>query len=414
MEAYKKALGVVNRLARAGFIAYFAGGWVRDYVMGHPSEDVDIATNASPTEIMELFPNTLLVGLTFGVVIVIYEGHQFEVATFRKDVDYADGRRPTRIENSSPQEDANRRDFTINGMFYDPIENVIHDYVGGREDIIKQIVRTIGDPYERFFEDRLRMLRAFRFSARFSFNIDVETQEAIRENADQLFPAVAMERIWQEFNKMALYPRFDQAIIDMHRLELLEVIFPELRNVHLNELRHLVTSYHFFPENCPTVLYLFQLFPHLNIEKKIEICKRVKATNKDIKLLEYINQFIVEIEKEEQNKKADLVAWSHLYANKEFDVACHFIAASKFLDNREGFLQYHIDRYKKLEKHIDRIKTSKPLINATLLKHEGIPAGKKMGELIKQAEKIAIDFDLNEPDAILDHLKKTDLWKLPV
>lgn len=158
-DAYHIAKLIVLKLHRAGFIAYFAGGWVRDYVMDHPSEDIDIATDATPAQIMDLFPHTVLVGLAFGVVIVVSDGHQFEVATFRKDLHYADGRHPQGIEMSTPREDALRRDFTINGMFYDPIEELIHDFVHGQDDIRQGIIRTIGDPYERFFEDRLRMLR---------------------------------------------------------------------------------------------------------------------------------------------------------------------------------------------------------------------------------------------------------------
>src|SRR5437868_188075 len=121
-ETFIQAKNIVAKLVRAGYIAYFAGGWVRDYVMEHPSEDIDIATNASPAEVMDLFPHTIFVGLAFGVVIVVIEGHQFEVATFRKDLRYLDGRHPQGIEMSTPLEDALRRDFTINGMFYDPLE----------------------------------------------------------------------------------------------------------------------------------------------------------------------------------------------------------------------------------------------------------------------------------------------------
>ena len=172
---------------------------------------------------------------------------------------YVDGRHPQGIEMSTPLEDALRRDFTINGMFYDPLEEVIHDYVIGQEDIRLGLIRTIGNPHERFFEDRLRMLRAFRFSARFGFAIDFETQEAIRENADQLFPAVAMESVWQEFNKMVAYPRFDQALIEMHRLTLLDVIFPEITDMHIKELRQKIQHFHLFPSPCPTILYLMEI-----------------------------------------------------------------------------------------------------------------------------------------------------------
>ena len=195
-ETKKIATAIVRKLVAAGYTAYFAGGWVRDYLMGHPSEDIDIATDAPPEKIIDLFPKTLLVGVAFGVVVVIVDGHQFEVATFRRDIDYADGRKPSKIELSTAEEDAFRRDFTINGMFYDPLEDVFHDFVKGKEDIQHGVIRAIGNADERFVEDRLRMIRAVRFAARFAFNISSETQSAIEANADTLFPAVAMERIW--------------------------------------------------------------------------------------------------------------------------------------------------------------------------------------------------------------------------
>ena len=135
MDAQAHATEIVKKLNKAGYIAYFAGGWVRDHVMKHPSSDIDIATNAPPEKILDLFPRTILVGLAFGVVIVSVNGHQFEVSTFRKDIGYADGRKPLKIELATPQEDAQRRDFTINGMFYDPQEETIYDYVHGVEDI---------------------------------------------------------------------------------------------------------------------------------------------------------------------------------------------------------------------------------------------------------------------------------------
>jgi poly(A) polymerase len=234
MDAKYYATLLVKELVKAGYIAYFAGGWARDYVMGHPSADIDIATNAPPEKILDLFPCTILVGLAFGVIIVVIEGHQFEVATFRRDIGYDSGRRPNSIELADPEEDALRRDFTINGLFFDPLEERIIDYVGGIEDIKKRVIRTIGNADERFSEDRLRMIRAIRFAARFGFAIEEETQIGIALNADTLFPAVAMERIWQEFNKMVAYPHFDQALIEMHRLKLLPVIWNPFTSMRSN------------------------------------------------------------------------------------------------------------------------------------------------------------------------------------
>lgn len=410
MDVFRHAKSIVSKLSKAGFIAYFAGGWVRDYVMGHPSEDVDIATDATPVQIMDLFPHTLLVGLAFGVVIVVIEGHQFEVATFRKDLDYKDGRHPEGIEMSTPREDALRRDFTINGMFYDPLEEVIHDFVQGQEDIKRGVIRTIGDPHERFFEDRLRMLRAFRFAARFSFTIDPDTQEAIAENADKLFPAVAMERVWQEFNKMAAYPRFDQAVVEMHRLFLLDVIFPEIEGMHIKDLRHLVAAYTYFPKNCPTILYLMALFPHLPLSRKIEVAKRIKASNRDIKLIEYVEGVRTLAEAEAAGQRLDPYQWVHALAHSDCQLAIEVIASSYPIQQREALLSRYQFLLQKLNSHIKRILDGTPVVSSALLKEKGILPGKQMGFLLKEAERLAVNQDIHDPELILESLKHSDLW----
>lgn len=411
MDAFSLAKHIVLKLVEAGHIAYFAGGWVRDYVMGHPSEDIDIATNAVPVEIMNLFPHTLLVGLSFGVVIVVLEGHQFEVASFRKDLPYLDGRHPVGIEMSTPKEDALRRDFTINGMFYNPLDEVIHDFVHGQEDIKHRVIRTIGNPEERFFEDRLRMLRAFRFSARFSFTIHPDTQEAIRNNADKLFPSVAMERVWHEFNKMAAYPRFDQAIIDMHRLSILEIIFPELQHLHLHDLQRRVRIYSHLPKNCPTIIYMMELFPKLPLLQKMEIGKRLKATNKDLKLLEFLDELFLEIEKEKEGSLPDLPHWTYLFAHADCQLGLDVYAARLNETERLHFVQQILERKTFLAPHIQRVIQGKPLINAALLQGKGIKPSKKMGLLLKEAEKMAINENIHSAELILEKLSELPLWR---
>lgn len=406
MDSLHFATSIVNKLVRAGYIAYFAGGWVRDFVMGHPSEDIDIATSAPPIEVMNLFPHTVLVGLQFGVVIVPLGGHQFEVATFRKDLKYTDGRHPEGIEMSTPLEDALRRDFTINGMFYDPIEHVIHDFVHGADDIKKGIIRTIGNPHERFDEDRLRMLRAFRFEARFGFAIELETQDAITENANRLFPAVAIERVWQEFNKMAAYPRFDHAIVEMHRLRLLEVIFPELKQLHLTQLQSIVSSFERFPKNCPVILYLMTLFPHESLNTRRDIAIRLTAPNRDIKLLEFFEQ----VQQIICQGNEDAVVWAHIFANPQNFLCLQVIAAQYSSEDREEFLKIHESRFEKLRLHVERIKIGKPLVSATILQQRGIKPSVNMGLLLKEAEKIAINQDLSDPELVLNQLAKNPLW----
>ena len=404
------AKAIVAKLVRSGYIAYFAGGWVRDFIMGHPSDDIDIATNATPSQIMDLFPQTILVGLAFGVVIVLVDGHQFEVATFRKDLDYQDGRRPEKIELSTPQEDALRRDFTINGMFYDPLEEIVHDYVNGREDIQKGIIRTIGNPHDRFFEDRLRMLRAFRFSARFAFAIEAETQEAIRENAEQFFPSVAMERVWQEFTKMAAYPRFDQALVEMHRLTLLDVIFPEIAKMHLHEMRQILSDLSFFPEGCPTILYLMEMFRSFPLTEKIEIAKRIKSTNKDCRLLEFVDHLDQTFLQEEKDQMINLHQWAILFANPDWKVGLGVLAARYERNNRDHFFNRFLERFKRLEPHIQRIREGKPLVTAALLQEKGILPGREMGVLLKEAEKIAVDQECCNSTQVLAILFHHPLW----
>ncbi len=413
-DVFTHAKAIVAKLARAGYIAYFAGGWVRDYMMGHPSEDIDIATNASPVEIMDLFPQTILVGLAFGIVIVVIEGHHFEVATFRKDLPYLDGRHPQGIEKSTPHEDALRRDFTINGMFYDPLEGIIHDFVHGQEDIRRGIIRTIGDPHERFFEDRLRMLRAFRFSARFAFAIDPETQAAIHEHADKLFPAVAMERVWQEFNKMVTYPRFDQAIIEMHRLTLLDVIFPEIVGLHIKELRQRVKHFSHFPPSCPTILYLMEILGYLPLAQKLEIAKRLKVPNKDFKLLEFMEFLDQAVILEQQSQIIDLHRWATLFAHADWELGIKLLAIRYADEKRDSFFQKYLDRFRHLEPHILRLRTGKPLITAALLQQQGIQPGKRMGLLLKEAERIAINENYHDPAPVLAVLSQLTLWKQEV
>src|SRR5436853_6182067 len=190
----KTARDVVARLRESGHVAYFAGGCVRDIVRGETPKDFDIATDANPEAVQKLFPHTYAVGAHFGVIVVVENGFQFEVATFRSDDVYVDGRRPVSVHFSSPQEDAKRRDFTINGMFLDPVANEVIDFVGGRADLAASLVRAIGDPAQRFTEDRLRMLRAVRFATALDYKIDHQTWDALVANAASI-NEISAERI---------------------------------------------------------------------------------------------------------------------------------------------------------------------------------------------------------------------------
>jgi len=199
------ALAILRRLRDAGHIAYFAGGCVRDLLLGLEPKDYDVATDAPPQRVRQIFSNTQAVGAAFGVILVRHRGSSVEVATFRTDLNYVDGRRPEGVVFTTAEVDARRRDFTINGLFLDPIDNRVIDYVGGQEDLKNKILRAIGEPDHRFEEDHLRMLRAVRFAARFDLQIDPTTAQAIRHHAPQL-KRISPERIADELRDILTPP----------------------------------------------------------------------------------------------------------------------------------------------------------------------------------------------------------------
>ncbi len=223
----KTANKIVKKLQKAGFLAYLAGGSVRDMLMQKEPKDYDIATSATPDEIEKLLKKTIPIGKEFGVILAIENDHHFEIATFRSDSGYSDGRRPDAIYFTSPKKDALRRDFTINGMFYDPIKNKILDFVGGEEDLKNGILRFIGNPYERIQEDKLRILRAVRFKNRFNLKYDPETSKALTKNA-KFIREVSRERIGEEFNKILNDSSRIQAVEDLIDLRILEDLIPEV------------------------------------------------------------------------------------------------------------------------------------------------------------------------------------------
>lgn len=197
---------IVDRLQGAGFTAFWVGGCVRDFLLGREPQDFDIATDARPEHIEKLFKKTIAVGRKFGVMIVVENKHQFQVATFRAEENYTDGRRPEKVVFSSAQADARRRDFTINGLFYDPLTEKIHDWVGGERDLHARIIRTIDAPAERFAEDHLRLLRAVRFAAQLNFEIEAETFAAIQSLAPKI-KIISAERIRDELLKLFAAPK---------------------------------------------------------------------------------------------------------------------------------------------------------------------------------------------------------------
>jgi poly(A) polymerase len=225
------ALAIVRRLRQEGFQALWAGGCVRDQLLNLTPKDYDVATDALPEQVRRIFGHkrTLAIGQAFGVIVVLgpKSAGQVEVATFRQDATYSDGRHPDHVTFSSAPEDAQRRDFTINGLFYDPLADQVIDYVGGQQDLQRRVIRAIGDPSQRFAEDKLRMLRAVRFATVFDFQIEAGTLEAICQSADEL-TIVSAERIAAELRRILPHARRRTGIQLLDQCELLTKIFPEL------------------------------------------------------------------------------------------------------------------------------------------------------------------------------------------
>ena len=218
---------IAERLRKEGYIAYFAGGCVRDLLRGETPKDIDIATDARPEAVQNFFPRTYAVGAHFGVIVVLEGEFQFEVATFRSDGAYLDGRRPETVHFATPEQDAARRDFTINGMFFDPATDQVIDFVRGRADLDARLIRAIGDASQRFAEDRLRILRAIRFATVLDFQIENETWNAVRQSASGI-DGISAERIREELVRIFLSPNRVRGWDLLDSSGLMGSILPEL------------------------------------------------------------------------------------------------------------------------------------------------------------------------------------------
>jgi poly(A) polymerase len=227
LSTRETAKAIVQRLQKAGFAAFWVGGCVRDFLLGREPQDFDIATDARPEQVEKLFQKTIPVGKKFGVMVVVENGQQFQVATFRAEADYRDGRHPEKVVFANAEADALRRDFTVNGLFYDPLTQKTHDWVGGEIDLRAKIIQTIGSPEERFGEDHLRMLRAVRFAAQLGFEIKLETLAAIKSHASKI-KAISAERIRDELLKLFRPPHAARGLVLLRDSGLLEPLLPEL------------------------------------------------------------------------------------------------------------------------------------------------------------------------------------------
>jgi len=316
----KTAIQIVKKFQKAGYEAYFAGGSVRDFLMGIEPQDYDIATSALPNEIESMMEKTYPIGKKFGIILVEENGHHFEIATFRSDSSYSDGRRPDAVLFTNAKEDAVRRDFTINGLFYDPVKKKVIDYVGGQQDIKKKIIRFIGVPHERVKEDHLRLLRGIRFKNNFNFEYDPESKIALQE-LSHLINDISKERIREEMTKMLLHPHRAHSMSEMDKFGLLDRILPELtackgvKQPHQyhqegDVFTHTLKAIHDMPENFVSEALGWAVLLHdigkpktyaekpdrihfdghakLSSKMAADVCRRLKFSNDETEKIEWL------------------------------------------------------------------------------------------------------------------------------
>lgn len=399
MNLYESAKHIVQTLHDAGHTAYFAGGFVRDYLLDTPSDDIDIASTASVEEVAAIFEKTVPVGVSFGIIIVVIESFSFEVATFRTEDGYEDGRRPTTVEPTDPKTDALRRDFTINGMYYDPLNEEVIDYVNGQKDLSDKIVRAIGDPKKRFQEDRLRMIRAARYAARFNFTLDEKTKKEIIAHAHLLLPAVAIERVRNELEKMAKFHTLGKGLTLLHTLHLLPVIFPSLEGIHDDTIAERLSPLFQIDPAVPYLLQLLFLFPEYTLEEKTSLLSYLKCSQYEKTLVEH-DHFIWHTLKQKELSPVKKVA---AHASPHFTVSLkRFIVTlsdpSQVIEREKRFAIQFADA-------IERKRSGKTLVTSSDLIALGIQPSKQLGELLKQGEGFAIERELTTKEEVLAVLR---------
>ncbi|PKL50894.1 MAG: hypothetical protein CVV39_00830 [Planctomycetes bacterium HGW-Planctomycetes-1] len=285
MTGKQAAIQIIRKLRKAGFEALLAGGCVRDMLCGKKPKDYDVVTGAKPAEVCRLFRRTIKVGAKFGVIIVLADKHQIEVATFRAETGYSDGRRPDNVSFTCAKEDALRRDFTINGMFYDPLKKDVIDYVGGRRDLKKKTIRTIGKPAERFSEDYLRMLRAVRFSAQLDFKVEKNTLNAVRKYSTNIVK-ISGERIAMELESLFAAAKRQKGVKLLIETGLAKKIFPIFKSK--SKAQFAVKVFEFLPRQITFELAVAAFFAGCDsgeAMKNLEILKLSRTQLKYIKFL---------------------------------------------------------------------------------------------------------------------------------
>lgn len=416
----KTALDIIKKLNDHNYKAYLVGGCVRDMLMGKTPKDYDIVTDAFPQDILKIFDRTIEVGIQFGIVRVLENNIEFEIATFRKDGEYLDGRRPVSVEFTDEKEDVFRRDFTINGLLYDPVKNEIIDYIGGKEDINNKLIRTIGDPYKRFSEDYLRLIRAIRFATRFDFKINQKSWNAILKLAPNIVK-VSNERIYDELKKILTHPNRTKAIRYLYESAILRYIIPEIYEHYNNNesktFKNLLQIMNFIDnevlsnvafESMFALLFIMinftKYYPDTSPEK--EKLKAIDKKCRDMKFSNKENKIVVE------TFRTSFKIWTAINM-QEWEIKRLFrspviiqsieidLKINKVLQLKNDSPRHCIQKYNEYKNNI----FIKPLINGEDLKTMGLKSGKIFKEILFDVENKQLENKLSTKEEAINYIK---------
>ena len=440
------SISITKTLRQHGFQAYLVGGCVRDILLKREPADYDVATSATPTQVMDIFPETYAVGAQFGVVLVPLQEEQrargedivpsksqaVEVATFRSDHGYSDGRRPDEVRFSQdPREDVARRDFTINGMLLDPVSDEVLDFVGGRKDLAAGIIRTIRDPDRRFAEDKLRMLRAIRFAARFEYEIEPETFTSIQRHAHQV-QVVSRERVRDELTRMLVEGHARRAFLLLDKAGLLQEVLPEISNMKGVEqppefhpegdvFVHTLLLLENLPNPCPPTLAwgallhdvgkpaTFRIAPdrirfdnHVDVGVKIAeaICERLHFSNQDAAQILALVDNHMRFGQVSRMKESTLKKFLRMPAFDEH-LALH---RADSLASHRNLSTYEFLRNKLAETPPENIRPA-PLITGDDLIAAGYKPGPMFREILEAVEDAQLEGRVPTHDAALEFVK---------
>lgn len=394
--AWDPAFSILEQLRKAGYTALLAGGCVRDKMLGREPKDYDIATNALPPRVRELFPKSRLVGVKFGVVLVHRLGHDIEVTTFRSDGVYSDGRHPDEVIFGDEKADALRRDFTINGLFYDPIDDRVIDYVGGQADLHAGIIRTIGDPDARFAEDHLRMLRAVRLSARLNFSVEPNTALAM-QRLGQYLTTISPERIWMELEQILAEPTRGMAWRLLCSLGLRPYVSPDwpadpaaddLAGRRLDALP---------PIAIESGLALPAALPDLSSKAIEEICRSLRLSND---LIDQVCWLKDSLEAAHRGPVLELADFKMLRANKWWPLLLELLRADLIARNGD------LDIYEQTKLRGDMMSQDHaappPLLTGDHLLALGFKPGPALGEVLRTVYRAQLNETINShEDAVV-------------